>query len=233
MKVGLSSGHCKMNRLKIAISDCFMCLAFLLVNGCTSYDFGSTGDYYYGIPDAEKPAWNEGISELVEKKCATCHTQANPWYKPENVPPLQNDQNPLFGLNFIAREEFFDGLNPLLPSVKKCIESTCGKDNIPMPPTYATPLDETEKKALLAYITPKIPVVASNLSDSFKSTCGGCHGADGKSGYAPRLGANPFTLDEFKDVISNGKADTGKGGMTPQPGYDVSKAEADHAILYK
>ncbi|MEN9826155.1 MAG: Cytochrome oxidase, cbb3-type, subunit [Pseudomonadota bacterium] len=212
---------------KVHAKFCFSAFVFLL-SACTSYDYGSTGDFYYEVPDPENPLWNEGISELVEKKCATCHTSANPWYKPQNVPELANAQNPAFGLNFISQEAFFDGLNSLLPLVKKCIESTCGKDNIPMPPNYATPLNASEKKALLAYITPKLPVVASNLSDSFKSSCGGCHGSDGKSGYAPKLGTTPYTLDAFKDVITKGK-----GTMGAQPGYDLTKAEADHSIIFK
>lgn len=217
-----------MNGFRQVLANISFGAFFLAMCGCTSYDYGSTGDYFYQVPDPENPVWNEGISELVEKKCGTCHSPANPWYKPQNVPELPSAQNPIFGLNFISQEGFFDGLNPLLPLVKKCIESTCGKDNIPMPPTYASPLNDAEKKALIAYITPKIPVVVSSLSDSFKSVCSGCHGSDGKSGYAPKLGSKPYTVDEFKKIITNGT-----GTMGAQAGYDLSKADGDHAILYQ
>jgi hypothetical protein len=198
-----------------------------ILSACTAYDFGGTGDYFYEVANPEKPSWNDGIGVVVEKKCGTCHTQSNPWYKPQNVPELPNTQNVVFGLNFISQEAFFSPENKLLPLVKKCIESTCGKDNIPMPPNYATPLSESEKKALLAYITPIIPVVVSSLSDTFKANCS-CHGADGKSGFAPKLGTTRYSLDEFKNIISNGIR-----SMQPQPGYDLSKAESDYSSLYK
>ncbi|NBW82447.1 hypothetical protein EBR21_11900, partial [bacterium] len=62
-----------MSDLKVHAKFSFS-LIVLLSSACTSYDYGSGGDFYYEVPDPENPLWNEGISELVEKKCATCHT---------------------------------------------------------------------------------------------------------------------------------------------------------------
>lgn len=206
----------------------FLMVLMTLVAGCAAYDLGADGKFSYEVPDPDKPAWNEGISIIVDKKCATCHTYANPWYKPKNVPELPNAENPNFGLNNIALEAFFDSKNALLVTVKKCIETAC-PSNIPMPPNYATPLSESEKKALLKFLTDRIPAAApSSLSDSFKNTCGVCHGADGRTGAYAKLGDTKYTLEQFKNIIQNGI-----GGMKAQPNYDITKAESDHAQLFK
>lgn len=206
-------------------------VAFCLLSlvGCSTYDFGDGGTYKIEVPDEENPEWERGVSEIVALKCATCHTEKSPWYKPKNVPAYPNASNPNFGLNNISLQAFFDLENPLVTVVKRCIETTCteGK-NDPMPPNYATQLTEGEKKALLNFVKPFVKAVKSDLSESFKSTCGGCHGADGRSGFAPKLGDSPYDLQQFKQIIQNGT-----GGMKPQPGYDIGKAEADHKLLYK
>ncbi|MEY4065803.1 MAG: hypothetical protein RIR26_2011 [Pseudomonadota bacterium] len=211
------------------LKNCFLLGLLTVLSACAAYDLGGSGKYSYEVPDPDAPSWNEGIKIIVEKKCATCHTNQDHWYKPKNVPALANDTNPNYGLNNISEESFFEKTNATLVLVKKCIEATCGKDNIPMPPNYATPLSESEKKAVLKFLTNIIPATAaSNLSDSFKNTCGACHGADGRSGFAKKLGDTKYTLDQFKNIIQNGK-----GGMQAQPNYDITKADADYAQLFK
>jgi cytochrome c5 len=204
---------------------------FFLLTACAAYDLGSSGNTFYEPPDVNAPQWGEGISLIVEKKCATCHTAATPWYKPKNTPELPNSSNPNFGLNYIALEAFFDKQNSLMSLVKKCVESKCGKEDIPMPPAYATPLSPNEKTALLNFVTPLIPAASINLSESFKNTCGGCHGADGRSGSSPKLGGptgTAKTFEQFKNIIQNGQ-----GGMSKQPNYDISQAQSDYDLLYK
>jgi mono/diheme cytochrome c family protein len=204
---------------------------FFLLTACAAYDLGSSGNTFYEPPDVNAPQWGEGISLIVEKKCATCHTAATPWYKPKNTPELPNSSNPNFGLNYIALEAFFDKQNSLMSLVKKCVESKCGTENIPMPPAYATPLSPNEKTALLNFVTPLIPAATINLSESFKTTCGGCHGADGRSGSFPKLGGptgTAKTFEQFKTIIQNGQ-----GGMPAQAGYDINQAQSDYDLLYK
>jgi len=209
---------------------------FFLLTACAAYDLGSSGNTFYEPPDVNAPQWGEGISLIVEKKCATCHTAATPWYKPKNTPELPNSSNPNFGLNYIALEAFFDKQNSLMSLVKKCVESTCGTENIPMPPAYATPLSPNEKTALLNFVTPLIPAATINLSETFKTNCGGCHGADGRSGPEsyPKLGGpagSPKTFEQFKTIIQNGQI--GQNVMPPQPNYDISQAQSDYNFLYK
>ena len=219
-------------KIKISTLQLFLSTGvFFLLAACAAYDLGSSGNTFYEPPDINAPKWNEGISLIVEKKCATCHTSTTAWYKPKNTPDLPNSSNPNFGLNYIALEAFFDKQNSLMSLVKKCVESTCGKEDIPMPPTYATPLSPNEKTALLNFVTPLIPAATINLSKSFNDRCSGCHGADGRSGSYPKLGGpagSPKTFEQFKTIIQNGQS-----GMPAQPNYDISQAQSDYDLLYK
>jgi mono/diheme cytochrome c family protein len=220
-------------RTRTQVSLALLAGSLVVFAGCSAYDLGNSGNYYYQIPDIENPSWDQGISALVINKCASCHTPTTPWYKPRNVSDYPNASEPIFSLSNIGSEQFFDSKNALMPLLKKCIESTCGKENnVPMPPKYATPLNEDEKTALLNFIKPFIKETTSspttaNLSASFKSVCGVCHGADGRSGFAKKIGETKYTLAEFQDIIQKGK-----GSMNPQPNYDLTNVAADHKVLF-
>lgn len=221
-----------MMKIRISVLRLFLGTGvYFLLTACAAYDLGSSGNTFYEPPDVNAPQWGEGISLIVEKKCATCHTSAAPWYRPKNTPDLPNESNANFGLNYIALEAFFDKQNSLMSLVKKCIESKCGKEDIPMPPEYATPLNSNEKTALLNFVTPLIPAASINLSETFQDNCGACHGADGRSGTYPKLGGpagSQKEFEEFKIIIQNGQKQ-----MPAQPNYDISKAQSDYNLLYK
>lgn len=62
-----------------------ICLSFFLTT-CAAFDLGKDGTTYYKIVDPENAVWADQISVIVRDKCATCHTDEKPWYKPENTP---------------------------------------------------------------------------------------------------------------------------------------------------
>lgn len=198
---------------------------------CAAYDLGKDGTTYYKIDDPESATWNE-VSFIVKDKCATCHTDEKPWYKPANTLEKPNTENPNFGLNKIGLEAFFDWRNNELANVKKCIVSQCGLENIPMPPKYATQLDDNEKTALLSFVQKLLDEKSKNdpstLSSTFQDNCAGCHGSKGEGGSYPKLAGTQLEIEAFKQIIQNGK-----GGMKPMPNYDITKAESDLAELKK
>ena len=77
-----------------------VCSSFLLTT-CAAYDLGKDGTTYYKIDDPENATWDQ-VSFIVKDKCATCHTDEKPWYKPENTNNRPNAENPNFGLNNLA-----------------------------------------------------------------------------------------------------------------------------------
>jgi hypothetical protein len=213
-----------------------VCSSFLLTT-CAAYDLGKDGTTYYKIDDPENATWDQ-VSFIVKDKCATCHTDEKPWYKPENTNNRPNAENPNFGLNNLALKEFWDSKNLELTNVKKCIEKVgdkepeCGLELIPMPPKYATPLDENERTALVSFTKRLLEQQAkdnpSSLSESYQNNCKGCHGAKGEGGGFPKIAGTTLSLDAFKQIIQNGR-----GGMSAQPLYDINKAESDLAELKK
>ena len=204
-------------------------LTFFVLNSCGTYDLGNAGNYYYRIDNPSAPTWGGGIGNVVINKCATCHTSSNPWYKPKNVPDFINADNPNFSLTNIGAEQFFNSSNSTLKNVKTCLEATCGKDNIPMPPNYATPLNDEEKKALLAFVTALVPASTSGLGQFFISKCAGCHGDDGKKKSGSTL--NKAIGESQSDTFA--KFQTTYKTLSPMPGYSTGYTDADAQADWK
>jgi mono/diheme cytochrome c family protein len=206
-----------------------------LLSACSAYDLGSAGQYEYKVDekDVANPPWDEVVSIIVEKKCATCHTTANPWYKPKNVPSLPNAANPSFGLDYIGSKDFFKADNSLLTLVKKCIEtskSTCGKENIPMPPSYATPLYDQERTILVNFVSALIPAAQpGGLSQTFLNNCSGCHPQ--ASGYGSAASGNKKigesrsdTFDKYKNTYKT---------LAPMPALAANYTDEDALADWK
>jgi len=200
-----------------------VCSSFLLTT-CAAYDLGKDGTTYYKIDDPENATWDQ-VSFIVKDKCATCHTDEKPWYKPENTPEKANAENPNFGLNKIALREFWDKNNGLMSLVRQCIADVCGTEEIkvPMPPNYATPLDENEKTALLSFTSKYIPAATIELSETFQSKCAGCHGqnGDGKNGLTGNKAIGESQSDTFEKYKNTYKT------ITPMPTYSADYSDAD------
>jgi mono/diheme cytochrome c family protein len=187
------------------------------LSSCSAYDLGSAGNYYYdiGADKITNPTWEDGIAVIVEKKCATCHTPDNPWYKPKNVDTNANGEK----LKKIATKDFWVTSN-IMSVIKECLEDVCGLEKVPMPPKYASPLSKDEKEALLNFTKKFIPAASAGFSAKF-SGCEGCHASKGAGqGTFPKLAGTALTLDQFKAVIR-----AGRGGM---PAYTTTQyADAD------
>jgi uncharacterized membrane protein len=111
----------------------------LFILSCTkSYDLGDSEQVNVKITDAElaTPTWSSPVYQIVEAKCATCHTRFRDQFVPANTP---SDLDDLLDENFFNanRNEVWD----------RIIDS----EN-PMPPTFSTPLTLREKEALKNYI---------------------------------------------------------------------------------
>lgn len=214
-----------------------ICSSYLLTT-CAAYDLGKDGTTYYEFKKPEDAAWKnqngeDQLSIVVKNKCATCHTDEEPWYKPENTPEKANSENADFDLNKIGLEAFWDAKNNELVNVKKCLTGVCGLEEIPMPPKYATPLSDNEKAALLSFTQRLLDEQAKNnpsaLSTEYIENCSGCHGSKGEgAGNYPKIAGTTLSLDDFKDIIQNGR-----GGMPKQSDYDLNQAESDLAELQK
>lgn len=213
-----------MKRSSPIISQVIVLLGFIL-SACSAYDLGSEGIYKYDIGNqVENPPWENAIDVIVEKKCATCHTSANPWYKPKNVDSSGYSKQ----LESIATKDFWKKGEPVMTIIKECLENVCGVEKIPMPPNYATPLSPEEKQALLNFVKPLLPEASAGFSAKF-TTCEGCHGKQGAGqGNFPKLAGTKLTLDQFKTIIRGGK-----GGMPAYAAdaYSDADLEKDHTQL--
>lgn len=199
----------------------------LSLSSCSAYDLGSAGNYYYdiGADNITNPTWEGGISVIVEKKCATCHTAANPWYKPKNVDTNTNGPK----LQNIASKEFWKE-DTIMSLIKKCLEATCGVENVPMPPKYASPLNQNEKDALINFTNKLIPAASAGFSAKFAG-CEACHATKGAGqGTFPKLAGTALTLEQFNAVIR-----AGRGGMPKYTTTQYSDAdlESDYNELKK
>jgi mono/diheme cytochrome c family protein len=104
---------------------------------CGSFDFGEApSDYVAG--NAENPSWEADIEPVVQMKCMNCHGSDRSSFVPTNTPPYSS-------YKFDSK----DGFKKYMASMEKRILNDA---NTPMPPNFATPLTEDEKKAVRAYI---------------------------------------------------------------------------------
>ncbi len=201
-----------------------------LMAGCAAYDLGNEGKKIFPPNNVENPIWEDNIKNIVEFKCASCHTPKEPWYKPKNTPAFKNAENPNFSLENISLQAFFDEKNQeMMRKVKLCIESVCGVDGVPMPPKFATPLDEKEKQGLLNFVSKFIVKGESKLSNFFQSKCATCHGDDGKAKSAStgnkKIGESQSdTFEKYQNTYKT---------INPMPSLSQGYSDADALADWK
>jgi mono/diheme cytochrome c family protein len=206
-----------------------------LLSACSAYDLGSAKQVEYAVSETDlaNPPWEEVVSVIVEKKCATCHTTSTPWYKPKNVPSMPNTTTPVFGLDYMGSKDFYKPENNLLTLIKKCIEteaSRCGKENIPMPPNYATPLNTQERAALVKFVSTLIPAAQpGDLSQTFINNCSGCHPK--ASGYGSAASSNKKIGDSQSDTFDKYK--NAYKTIAPMPNYSANYTDVDALADWK
>lgn len=113
-----------------------------LISHCHSKDLGDEKPDQISI-DTKVLAWDSGVGELIQKKCANCHHSARGQTVPGNTPHI---------LNNIGDPDFFSQKKNLglVLAIKRRIEAT--DVDRAMPPRFATPLYDNERSALLEYI---------------------------------------------------------------------------------
>ncbi|NBW80134.1 hypothetical protein EBR21_00115 [bacterium] len=84
---------------------------------------------------APVPTWQNGVAKLVNERCASCHSERKGEFVPTSTPLL----------DFNIEAEF--------RSVKQRSLARIQDNEKPMPPTYADPLSEDERKFLEKYLT--------------------------------------------------------------------------------
>ncbi len=111
-------------------------LIFPTLMSCEAYDLGAEQADHVAVA-SESPAWDNGIGELVSKKCASCHTSNRSKFVPQNTPEAYDS---------LGSQAFFTS-SQVLARVIARVENT----EVPMPPNFATPLYEDEKSALITF----------------------------------------------------------------------------------
>jgi hypothetical protein len=150
---------------KMAIaSAAAMALASLNLSSCSAADFGSKPPISVSV-DTENPTWGNGIGELVIRKCDNCHARA-----PSKFAPGEIRDNPTrYQLGLGESEERF------LQFGRISYTRTFETPDDPMPPTYGTPLNESEKAALKKYLEDRVinAVPASDRDTFLTQACEG------------------------------------------------------------
>jgi mono/diheme cytochrome c family protein len=151
------------------------CSVILLAFGCKAYDLGDEEAFAVAV-DKESPTWENGIGELITRKCASCHTADRDTYVPTNTPHTFDD---------LHKQEFVETNAFSIQSYVFDNETT------PMPPSFATQLTADEKSALEAYLTPLVTTIESmcgetkEVATTYAATealitrdCASCHASE-------------------------------------------------------
>ena len=204
----------------------FLC-AFLFASalfGCEAYDLGDEEAAPIAV-NASSPTWNNGIREVVEKRCDNCHAKGERPFAPSNVASFKS--------GFSESEETFQATWAAASLAR--VKNTSN----PMPPSYADPLFEEEKTALVSYLeaivaksnpfatcekTTTALTFASDIKTITDANCKGCH---------PGVNATPLlTAADFKAKRSAVfEYLSGKRSEPMPPGDDAFASSADGKAL--
>lgn len=112
-----------------------------LTGSCSAADYGDIKPIAVDV-DAVNPTWENGIGQLVAKKCDNCHAKTPSKFVPGEI----RDNPKRYQIGLASSEDSFLSYGAL--SYKRVFETL----DDPMPPKYGTPLNATEKQALQAYL---------------------------------------------------------------------------------
>jgi len=113
------------------------CLALLVICGCEAYDLGDESAPAIAV-DAANPTWDNGVQQILERRCDSCHAKGERPFAPANVAPYK------WGLS-----EGEDAFKTRYATASLASVLDAGD---PMPPNYADPLSDDERAALVKYI---------------------------------------------------------------------------------
>jgi len=157
------------------------CAGFLW--GCGAYDLGDEKPIAVTV-NATAPTWDNGIGELVNKKCANCHM---PLSKRGEFVPADVPKRTILD---IAKQSFFDSQGAVQDQgYAMLVYRRTFQDPVnPMPKKFATPLVGDEAAALKKYLESQgfgdqcaaggsTTLTYADVQPKINSTCAssGCH----------------------------------------------------------
>ena len=113
-------------------------LCFLLISCSKSFDLGGEDQFNVEVSkeELEAPSWDYPVYQIVELKCASCHSRKRDQFVPTITPSYYDD---ILDLDFFTYNK------------NEILDRIMNEENI-MPPNYSTPLSPREKKALINFI---------------------------------------------------------------------------------
>lgn len=128
-------------------------VVLVALEACRSEDLGDKKPDVVTLR-GEQVGWSDGISTIIARKCATCHTAERSQFVPANTP---------HSIDGMSQEHFYQepANRGKVAAMRHRLVDTPKQ---PMPPPFATPLSDKEKAALSEYfeqavarLTPKKP----------------------------------------------------------------------------
>jgi hypothetical protein len=176
-------------------------LAMTATNCGDSFDLGGKPVVEVAFTD-DTLAWDHGIGDVFKLKCANCHTSLTnrSRFVPANTPST---------VNGLSNSSFFDDST----QAGKVYDRMFATTDKPMPPNFATPLTETEKAKVKAWLETKTVAIStlcgssgtssltfSDVSATISSDCGssGCHDASSR----PSLSSLSATKQYRRTMLS-------------------------------
>lgn len=172
---------------RTVVSFALLCgAAVFAVAGCEAYDLGDENAPAVAV-NASAPTWENGVREVLARRCDNCHAKEARSFAPGTVAPYK--------VGFSTDKAAFE---------KKWASASLAAINdkaSPMPPDYADPLSADERKALETYLK-KVTDAANPLSECTKTTtsytyardiapvvesCQGCHSGTAQYGGGAKL----------------------------------------------
>jgi cytochrome c5 len=170
--------------------------ALLLVTSCSSYDLGSKAPIAVTV-DTASPTWENGIENLVAKKCDNCHAKSTSKFVPGEI----RDDKDRLAVGFSESEDRFLSYGSL------SYNRVFNDPSDPMPPNYGTPLNDSEKAALKTYLETKVINVSE---DRNKIAADACVGVSGGGSLKFASDAEPVYTSQCASCHSTA---TGVGGL--------------------
>lgn len=129
----------------------------LALTACRSEDLGKSEP---DVVDVSGPTWGQGIDQLVNKKCANCHTSRRGDFVPSNTPNT---------IDSIGSKDFWLTARNLSRII--LIRTRFTSVDNPMPPRYGTPFSENETTQFTAFLAERVTSLTNGTTSNNTSTC--------------------------------------------------------------
>ena len=185
---------------KLNVTKCAFVSFLLALSSCSSYDLGSRSPIAINV-NTESPTWENGIQELIARKCDDCHAKQPSKFVPGEI----RDDRARYSVGFSETEDGFLNYGSL--SYQRVFNDAAK----PMPPKYGTPLTEAEKLALKKYLEDKVINVADDETAFAQEACNG-------------IAANTFNFAADVETVYRTQCAACHASATGVGGLDLSVA---------